>query len=146
LSTITAKRWKARLLPAVLIAGFVTWMTAVCVSIANEPPEGAGSLKELRSNVGAAVHGQDADRLQNLFDKDTVSDDYAENLLRRLKDDQAVESAAPVVEEAQGKQLLVLKGTGAGGAMCVPWLAAEDDGRWYLDGTPPLRAAVCDGS
>ncbi|MET9513158.1 hypothetical protein ABZX62_32740 [Streptomyces flavidovirens] len=142
--TMTGKRLKSRLLPAVLIAGFIAWMTVVCVSIANEPPEGSPSAKGLRSDVARAVQAQDADRLQNLFHKDTVSDDYAKRVLSRLKEAESSDTDLTFHEEDQ-KQFLVLKGTSTDGAVCVPWQVTEEDGRWYLDGTPPLTAPSCNG-
>lgn len=142
--TMTGKRWKSRLLPAALIAGFIAWMTVVCVSIANEPPEGSASAHGLRSDVIQAVRAQDADRLQNLFHKDTVADDYAKSLLSRLKEAESSETDLTLHAEDQ-KEFLVLKGTSTDGAVCVPWQVTEEDGRWYLDGTPPLVPTGCDG-
>ncbi len=119
-------------------------MTVVCVSIANEPPEGSASANGLRSDVVQAVQGQDADRLQNLFHKETVADDYAKSVLSRLKEAESSDTDLTLHEENQ-KQFLVLKGKSTDGAVCVPWLVTEEDGRWYLDGTPLLTAPSCNG-
>ncbi|OEJ61864.1 hypothetical protein BGM19_31420 [Streptomyces agglomeratus] len=142
--TMTGKRWKTRLLPAFLIAGFVVWMTMVCVSIANEPPEGSASAQSLRGDVAQAVQDQDADRLQNLFHPDTVADGYATALFERLKEAESSD-VSPTLRTEDQQQVLVLKGTSADGAVCVPWQVTEEDSRWYLDGTPPLNAHFCNG-
>ncbi|MGX1885490.1 hypothetical protein [Streptomyces sp. NPDC055287] len=142
--TMTGKRWKTRLLPAVLIAGFVAWMTVVCVSIADEPPEGSASAKGLMGDVAQAVRDQDVDRLQNLFRKNTVAGDYAKSLLNRIEEAES-RDIAPVLRERDQKPFLVLKGTSVAGPVCVPWAVTHEDGRWYLDGTPPLTAPSCSG-
>jgi hypothetical protein len=113
----------------------------VCVGIYNEPPQGAATVEGLSRDVREAMRQQDADRLQNLFAKDTVADDYAENLLDRLGAARMADRATPTLAEVSGDQALVLRD--AGQAICMPWLVTKDHDRWYLDGVPPVSPAFC---
>jgi hypothetical protein len=137
-----SQRWKSRLLPGSLLIGFLAWMSVVCVSIANEPPEGSSSDTSLGTDVAEAVQAGDANRLQNLFHRDTVGDAYAQSLLDRLRDAEAANLSVRL-ESDGGAKLLVLGGHTAGRAICIPWKAKESDGRWYVDGTPVVRATSC---
>ncbi|WP_432095649.1 hypothetical protein [Streptomyces sp. bgisy100] len=125
-----------------LLTFLALWLGLVCYSIATEPPPGAASPQALREDTRKAVREKDADALQNLFDKDTVVDEYAERYLKELRGDRVRDVDA--VTQAQGRgTYLMLHGAGED-PVCTSWRTVRKDGRWMLDGTAPTRA-VCDG-
>lgn len=132
-----ARPRKKQLLATFLLLGFALWITGIFVSIAHEPPEGSPSADALRDDVAASVRAQDADRLRNLFLKDSVADEYAQGLLDRLKESRP--EGVPVTLESVGdRQFLRLKGAAAEGPVCVAWQVEQQEGRWYADGIPAL--------
>ncbi|MFE7775382.1 hypothetical protein ACFU5O_16075 [Streptomyces sp. NPDC057445] len=135
--------WKTRLAPLVLVAGFVVWLTVVVVAISNEPPGGAPSVSALRSGVHETLRDQDADGLQRLFVSDTVGDGYAGTFIDHLRQAQPDGEVTTRLEEANGSRYLVLKGSSASGALCTAWPTVQKDGRWYLDGSPPVTSTPC---
>ncbi len=123
--------------------GLVLWLTAVCVSIAHEPPEGSPSATALGTDVTRAVRDRDADRLQRLFAPDTVGDDYAATVLARLTD-AGLTSPPATVRTTDGGQFLHLQAIAAHGRpTCLTWQITRTDGRWYADGIPPLAPPAC---
>ncbi|MFJ6698134.1 hypothetical protein ACIQM4_18975 [Streptomyces sp. NPDC091272] len=137
---------KQQLLVTLLFLAFALWITGICVSIAHEPPEGSRSAHALRDDVAASVREQDADRLQNLFLKDSVADEYAQDLLDRLR--AAGPGNAPVtLESFHGGQFLRIKGTAPAGPVCVAWQITQQDDAWYVDGIPPVTGTgpLCAG-
>ncbi|MFF8918545.1 hypothetical protein ACF08M_35885 [Streptomyces sp. NPDC015032] len=133
--------WKKRTLQGCGLAIFLGWIVWLCVAIANEPPGGAASLEALRNDVRTAVQQNDADRLQSLFDEDSVADGYAKSFLGRLKGADALDST---LEKRGDVSYVVVKGGSRNGAAaCTPWAATEKESRWYLDGTPPAVGGLC---
>ncbi|MGW7416378.1 hypothetical protein [Streptomyces sp. NPDC054863] len=135
-----ARPRKQQFLVTLLLLGFALWITGICVSIAHEPPEGSPSARALRDDVAASVRDQDADRLQNLFLKDSAADAYAQDLLDRLKDSR-LEGAPVTLESAHDRRFLRIMGAAPGGPGCVAWEITQQDDRWYVDGIPPVTGA-----
>ncbi|MFE7119559.1 hypothetical protein ACFU99_29495 [Streptomyces sp. NPDC057654] len=147
----SAKKSRLRFLPYVIFAALALWVAAEVFFINNDPEPGASSPKALEEQVLKAARNGDDDGLKQLFVKDSVADDYAKDYLDRLND--AEPRGLKVSVRGHGDaEFLTLTGESGksggpaqGGALCTSWQVESEDGRWLLDGTPPVETIPCGG-
>ncbi|WP_143064670.1 hypothetical protein [Streptomyces colonosanans] len=135
------KPWKKRAASVALLVGVTACIGVVSYLIATEPPKGASSLKALRDAVQRDVARKDTDAFQDLFDDDTVGDEYAEGYLAQLGAQPPQLAAA--VETSRGRHFIVLRSV-LDRSVCTAWHVKEKDGRQLLDGVPPAEP-LCRG-
>ncbi|MFP5022410.1 hypothetical protein [Pseudonocardia phyllosphaerae] len=119
------------LVPLVVLA----WVVYLCVMIADEPVDGAGSPRELATEATAAVANGDADGFSRLIDyPSSESGDFASEYLDALH---SAAGGTPVEIRDLDDSTAEVR---AGGERYRLHIAQNDDGRWQLSFAPPVAS------
>ena len=117
---------RKRVVPLVVVALVVAWVTAIAVMIAKEPAQGAHSKQALADGLQSAIKEQDEEKAGRYF-SGAAGNEYVKSLLNQMEADS-------VTVTLRGDHLQIV----ADKQGCTAFGVTQDNDAWLIDPVPLL--------